>query len=183
MEGEREDSRAIENCYKLKLKRLFDQRIRDIEHVHKEKHDALEEEYAIKIREAAAAREAAEAARRDAALLAESAKDKSDTASSPKSRARVRPQTGIQRGSLGAGGGRGVRSLGLGKSGSVADQLADRFIEANDCGGGGDLIMEPASPPGSTAARRTGSFASPARSGLNNKAASRPQTSSGVRRI
>jgi len=38
VEGEREDSRAIENCYKLKLKRLFDQRIADIERVHHEKH-------------------------------------------------------------------------------------------------------------------------------------------------
>ena len=33
----RQDTRAIENCYKLKLKRLFDKRLEDMERVHKEK--------------------------------------------------------------------------------------------------------------------------------------------------
>jgi hypothetical protein len=35
VEAAREDSRAVENCYKLKLKKLFDQRLADIEQVHK----------------------------------------------------------------------------------------------------------------------------------------------------
>ena len=59
-EGEREDARAIENAYKIKLKRLFDQRLAEVETMQREKSAALEEEYRLKMLEAVATRSAAE---------------------------------------------------------------------------------------------------------------------------
>ena len=59
-EGEREDARAIENAYKIKLKGLFDQRLAEVETMQREKSAALEEEYRLKMLEAVATRSAAE---------------------------------------------------------------------------------------------------------------------------
>jgi len=140
------------------------------------RNQVLEEEYRVKIREAVAAREAAEAAeaaRKDATMLAESCKN--DSPSSLQTRARARPQTGIQRG-FASGGGRSAGLRGLGKTGSVGDRLAERFLEGND----GGARADPPSPVSASVRRGalSGSLV-PTR----HTASSRPQTSSGVRRI